>query len=83
MEMGDHGFLRDPGGTFTTLDPLGSTLTFAVGINDRSQIVGVFLDSSGVQHGFLATPVPEPALLLLASGLAAMSGVAWRRHRRK
>jgi uncharacterized membrane protein len=80
----NHGFLRDPDGTFTILDPPGSTLTFAVGINDRSQIVGVFLDSSGVQHGFLATPVPEPAsLVLLASGLAAMSGVAWRRHRRK
>jgi uncharacterized membrane protein len=80
----DHGFLRDPDGTFTTLDPPGSTLTFAVGINGRSQIVGVFLDSSGVQHGFLATPAPEPgSLLLLASGLAAVSGVAWRRHRRK
>jgi hypothetical protein len=29
------------------------------------QLVGVYADAAGVRHGFVATPVPEPASLLL------------------
>jgi hypothetical protein len=57
-----QGFLKNCA-TFTTIEiglP-GSTLAF--GINDAAQIVGDFHDATG-DHGFLATPVPEPATLL-------------------
>src|SRR6476661_2385584 len=46
-----HGFL-DVGGTFTTIDAPGSSLTQATGINDAGQIVGIFDDRTGT-HGFL------------------------------
>jgi hypothetical protein len=47
-----HGFLRDSAGkTYTTLDPPGSTLTVAQGINNRGVIVGLYIDSG--QHGFV------------------------------
>ena len=40
--------------TYTTLnDPSGTNGTFPFDINDVGQIVGVFQDSSSVQHGFL------------------------------
>jgi hypothetical protein len=43
-------------GSFTTIDPPGSVFTEAIGINPSRQIVGVFDDSSFVEHGFLASP---------------------------
>ena len=45
------------GWTFTTIDDpaaIGNTGTFAQGINDPSQVVGYFLDSTGT-HGFSKT----------------------------
>lgn len=64
------GFL-DTSGTFTTLDvPSSATFTEALGINSTGQIVGLFVDATGVEHGFLATPVsavPEPSGLALVS----------------
>ena len=42
-----HGFL-DSRGTYTTIDPPGSTYTFCPrAINDSGQIVGYYYDSSG------------------------------------
>lgn len=42
------------GGQFTTIDdPLGVYGTFALGLNDRGDIVGGYYDSTGVHHGFL------------------------------
>jgi len=52
-----HGFRRDAGGAFTTIDVHGA---IPIGINDAGQIVGIFFDDSGLAHGFLATPTPEP-----------------------
>ena len=49
-----HGFL-DSNGTFTTLDPTGAAFTEAFGVNNRGQIVGVYVDSTPQQHGFLDT----------------------------
>jgi uncharacterized membrane protein len=73
-----HGFLFN-NGNYTTLDVPGSSLTATNGINDAGQIVGVYADASGL-HGFLATPVPEPAtLLLLVIGTLGVIGYAWRR----
>ena len=52
---------------------------YARGLNDSDQIVGSYLAT----HGFLATPVPEPAsFLLFASGLAGV-GLLLRRKRAK
>ena len=78
-----HGFLRNLDGTFTTLDAPGSTFSEAIGINNRGVIVGDFGDASG-NHGFLATPVAEPAtLLLLCAAFAGVVGVGLRRRSRK
>ena len=38
---------------YTTIDPPGSTYTLADSINDKGQIVGTYIDSSSVEHGFL------------------------------
>jgi uncharacterized membrane protein len=51
---GVHGFLYDRSG-FTTLDVPGATLTEAIGINDRTQIVGDYRDQQGQFHSFLLT----------------------------
>jgi probable HAF family extracellular repeat protein len=74
-----HGFVMD-GATFTTIDVPGAGATQAWGINDAGQIVGVFNDATGNPHGFVATPVPEPATWLpFGSGLV---GLMCRRRRR-
>jgi probable HAF family extracellular repeat protein len=74
--LGEHGFLFNDG-TYTTLDVPGSTFTSAEGINDAGQIVGFFTDRQGAEHGFLATPVPEPAtILLLSIGMLGRSATA-------
>jgi probable HAF family extracellular repeat protein len=71
-----QGFLYD-GSTFTTMDdPLGvATVPFA--INDSGEIVGYYLDSNGVDHGFIAqesssSVSPEPGTLVLLSAAAAL-----------
>jgi len=79
----EHGFLY-AGGNFTTVDVPGSTLTRAFGINDSGDIVGTYndvMDAMSVGHGFVASPVPEPAtMLLLASGMMGLAGLRkkWR-----
>lgn len=50
-----HGFLWF-GGSFQSIDVPGASSTVALGINNRSQIVGRFVDSSGNDHGFVTKP---------------------------
>jgi probable HAF family extracellular repeat protein len=49
----EHGFLRTAHGKFRRIDYPGSLQTEAFGINDAGDVVGRYLDASGVNHGFL------------------------------
>lgn len=73
------GWVRQPDGAYSEFTIPGARVVTPEDINNRGQIAGYFLDSAGVSHGFLATPVPEPATgALLAAGLVALG---WRsRH---
>jgi probable HAF family extracellular repeat protein len=78
------GFLLSDG-IYTTLDPPGTLGIRVNGINDAAQIVGTYspISEPGPPHGFVATPVPEPAtLLLLAIGTLGVMGWAWQRKGR-
>jgi uncharacterized membrane protein len=48
------GFVRTKDGVFLSITIPGSTKTTVRGINDRDQIVGVYVDSGKVQHGYVA-----------------------------
>ena len=56
---GGHGFVLDQG-RYTTLDVPGSSFTIANGISPSGHIVGYYYE--GGLHGFLAIPVPVPAI---------------------
>ena len=53
-----HGFLRSPGGKFTTFDAPGASMTgtIPVSLNQWGAITGYYYDSNYVVHGFLRTP---------------------------
>ena len=56
-----HGFIRSPGGTFTTFEAPGADLgsyngTSPNAINDMGAITGEYFDAEGVGHGFLRSP---------------------------
>jgi probable HAF family extracellular repeat protein len=63
-----HGFLYS-NGVYTTIDNPGAPFTELHGINDLGQIVG---------NDFIATPIPNPAMLNVVSdhGLSTLSGTA-------
>jgi hypothetical protein len=53
-----HGFVRAPGGTFTTFDVPGAGTaanqgTFPSGINDAGAVTGNYTDADNVNHGFV------------------------------
>jgi hypothetical protein len=77
-----HGFLYDLNArTYTFLDDpnaakSGFSITQITGINDANQIAGFYIDATtGLQRGFVATPVPEPSPILLTGiGLTVVLG---------
>jgi uncharacterized membrane protein len=48
-----HGFLLADG-NITRINFPKATRTVPSGINDHDQVVGFYVDSSGVNHGFMA-----------------------------
>lgn len=75
-----HGFIYDIGtGSYQSIDdPFGVGTTTVNGINDKGQLVGFYSvgTSNGVTltDGFVATPTPEPASMLLLA--TVLSGAA-------
>ena len=51
------------------LNPGLVTLTYAYGINDGGQIVGVGVFPNGTEHAILLSPVPETTLKITAQGI--------------
>jgi hypothetical protein len=65
---GQYTFLDNPAEQFDN----GVEVTQITGITNSGEITGFYSDANGVFHGFVATPVPEPASLTLAgAGLLA------------
>jgi hypothetical protein len=60
------------GDSFTIIDVPRASGTFASGIEDSGQVVGLFTDASGT-HVFLATPSPVPEPLVHSLGLLVSS----------
>jgi hypothetical protein len=50
-----HGFVRATGGSTKSFDPSGSIATIPQSINGVGSIAGTYLDSGGVEHGFVRT----------------------------
>ena len=61
--VGSNGVLIGDG-SFVTIEVPGANSTRSYGINDSGWIVGAYF-ADGVQHGFLARPIPEPSTLAL------------------
>jgi hypothetical protein len=79
-----HGFL-DNAGTFTTLDPTGSTATTINGINDLGTVVGFYVNAPAIRSARWGHPRRR---LHLSQGLSRCSppdcsafGVAYRRRK--
>ena len=63
-----HGFLRNTEGTFVSLDPPGATFSYARAVSDTGQVLGGYVDSNFVNHGFLWSPDGEYTTIDVGSG---------------
>ena len=69
------------GGVYTPIAVPRAFVTEALGINNRRDVTGTYVDATGV-HGFIATDVPEPASWALLVVGFGVTGVLARRARR-
>jgi hypothetical protein len=66
--LASSGFVWNPNdSSIVTLNVPGAISTAAYGINDSGVVVGRWLDSNNIAHGFIADPTPEPSTLVLGS----------------
>jgi probable HAF family extracellular repeat protein len=76
-----YTFLDDPSAAIS-----GVSITQITGVNNAGEIAGFYVDATtGLQRGFIATPVPEPAIYVIWSMLGGL-GLAygwWRKSRRQ
>ncbi|WP_077034556.1 PEPxxWA-CTERM sorting domain-containing protein [Pelomonas sp. KK5] len=71
--------ISESGHELITID--GAASSYGEGINDAGLIVGDYYDAQGIEHGFLAAAVPEPASwALMVLGAGFVGGVARRRR---
>ena len=74
--------------SFRTVDFPGTNDTFALGINASGQIVGLYADSAGVFHSFLAVPgqddgqkiAPNTASSPLSTPRPTCGSDEWKEH---
>jgi len=52
----EHGFVRLPNGHFLQIDVPNATDTAGGGLNDLGVVVGHYVNQSGEQVGYIATP---------------------------
>lgn len=55
---GLHGFMLYDG-VYSTIDYPGSKVTIINGVNKYGEIVGMYQDDTGQEHGFFATPIRD------------------------
>src|SRR2546428_13785204 len=70
---------------FTTFDFPAASSTFALGINDRGQIVGTYVGTGGTSHGVLRTgnnftPIPDAGGAPRINTLWGLSGLRLDTH---
>ena len=74
-----HGFVGSIS-SYEQIDFAGASDTSVEGSNNARWLVGEYLDATGIEHGFVAVPVPLPGSLpLVLAGLAACVGAVRRR----
>ncbi len=73
---GQYTFLDDPAEAFNN----GVEVTQITGITNSGELTGFYSDANGVFHGFVASPVPEPASLSLV-GLGLIAGWLLKKRR--
>ena len=69
-----YGYLLS-GGLYTTIDVPGSTSTYAFGINNSGQVVGIYDCGGGVECGYLLTGGTYSAIDVPGSSYTQASGI--------
>lgn len=79
---GDQGGFVFADNTYFIVRAPGAVSTFIEGMNDEEQLAGYFLDTEGMSHGFIATPIPElpGSWLLLVAGVGSFACLRRRRN---